>query len=488
MLFHSLDFVIFFPVVVVAYFLLPQKLRNYWLLIASYYFYMNWNAKYALLLLGASLITYVGALCIDAIGQQAMKRRLVLVVALAMVFGILLYYKYTNFLLSYVGRALALLGVELVIPTFDIVLPVGISFFTFQAAGYLIDVYRGDVAVERNLPRYLLFVSFFPQLVAGPIERSRNLLAQMHTIKSFDAKRAEEGLTIMLWGYFLKLVIADRCATIVDEVFAHYWDYGFAFLFLGAILFSIQIYCDFMGYSTIARGAAMVLGFDLMENFCQPYFATSIKDFWRRWHISLSTWFKDYLYIPLGGNRCSKVRHYLNLMITFLVSGLWHGASGTFVLWGGIHGALQVLGDLWRPVVTRVLDALHIPAEAKGIRVLRILRTDVLAVLAWICFRADNWGVAAGYYRQMLTGGLGLGQLRDGTILTFGLNAFHLWVLVLGLVVLFLFGVVKERHVTLYDFFKQQPVLLRYGCCWGLVTLIMFSLSLVGQEFIYFQF
>lgn len=332
MLFNSLEFVLFFPIVVLLYFILPFRYKNYWLLFTSYVFYMSWNPIYGLLLFGCTFITWGAALLLEKCGK---RRCVVLWMALLAVFGILFYYKYMDFLLINAGMLLAQFQINVVIPKFDIILPIGISFFTFQAAGYLIDVYRGEIYAERNFFRYALFIAFFPQLIAGPIERSKNLLKQLDKVYSFDYIRVRRGLLMMLWGFFLKLVIADRCALFVDTVFENLQDYSGISLILAASLFSVQIYCDFMGYSTIARGAACVIGYHLMENFRQPYFSLSMKEFWHRWHISLSTWFRDYLYISLGGSRVNVWQRYLNLMLTFLVSGLWHGANWNFVLWGG---------------------------------------------------------------------------------------------------------------------------------------------------------
>jgi len=488
MLFHSIDFVIFFPIVVMAYFILPKKLKNVWLLVASYYFYMNWNAKYALLLFGASLITYLASFAVSRMAENKRGRQWVLAGALVLVFAILAYFKYVNFALQSVVGVVNAFGSTLQIPEFDIILPVGISFFTFQAAGYLIDVYRGEVELERNPITYFLFVSFFPQLVAGPIERSKNLLQQMHTTYQWDRKRIERGLCIMLWGYFLKLVLADRCAVLVDSIFRIYPEHHGLLLILGAILFSLQIYFDFMGYSTIARGAALVLGYRLMDNFHQPYFATSIKEFWRRWHISLSTWFRDYLYIPLGGNRCSKGRKYFNLMVTFLVSGLWHGANWTFVIWGGIHGLYQVIGDLLAPVLAKIRKVCRVREEATSFIIFRIVRTDILAVIAWVFFRAETITGACNYLKNCVTGGLELEAVWGDAFYTYGLNEWHMNLLLIGLVVFFIFSFLRERGVAVLNWVYSQGVVLRYIIYWALVILIIFSLDLSGQEFIYFQF
>jgi len=331
MLFNSVQFLIFFPVVVLGYFIIPERTKNLWLLFSSYFFYMCWNPSYGTLLLLATLTTYLGAILIE----KRSNKKVILTTALMIIFGALFYFKYTNFSIQQINKILILLQTQLQIRQFDIVLPVGISFFTFQAAGYLIDVFRKETKAEYNFFKYALFVSFFPQLVAGPIERSKNLLNQLQYTYRFDEHRVAHGLLIMLWGLFLKMTIADRCALIADQVFNNYKSYDGIELVIGAIAFSFQIYCDFMGYSTIARGAAKVIGIDLIDNFKQPYFSTSIKEFWRRWHISLSYWLRDYLYIPLGGSRYGKFITYRNLLATFFVSGLWHGANWHFIAWGG---------------------------------------------------------------------------------------------------------------------------------------------------------
>lgn len=248
---------------------------------------------------------------------------------------ILFFFKYFDFVISNINSILYTLNIEIFEPAFDVILPVGISFYIFQAIGYIIDVYRGEIRAEKNFFKYALFVSFFPQLVAGPIERSKNLLHQIDVPQKFSFERMREGLLVMLWGYFLKIVIADRIAIFVDKVYGNYMLYEGIYLSVASILFAFQIYCDFAGYSIIAIGVAKILGFQLMENFNAPYLAQSVSDFWRRWHISLSSWFRDYVYIPLGGNRRGKGKRYVNLLVVFIISGLWHGANWNFVVWGG---------------------------------------------------------------------------------------------------------------------------------------------------------
>ena len=349
MQFNSTDFMFFFPIVIAVYFVIPKKLRGWWLLVASYYFYMSWNASYALLIGASTIITYASGIIIHHFSEEDVnnnhnKKRIVVIVCILINLAILAIYKYGNFVIESVNSILNLLHIRVIQKKFDLLLPVGISFYTFQALGYIIDVYRGDVEVETNFPRYALFVSFFPQLVAGPIERSKNLLSQMKSIekiKLWNARRIASGAILMVWGFFMKMVIADRVALLIDTVFDNYRMYGSTELIIAAIGFTIQIYCDFGSYSSIAIGTAKIMGFELMENFNTPYFARNIRDFWSRWHISLSSWFKDYLYIPLGGNRRGQLRKAVNIMIVFLVSGLWHGANWSFVVWGGIHGLYQ---------------------------------------------------------------------------------------------------------------------------------------------------
>lgn len=341
MLFNSVDFLIFFPIVVLIYFMVPKKVRYIWLLGTSYYFYMSWNPKYALLIFLSTLLTWLTGIGIGYFrekGSSVMAQKLCVAVCCVANLGILAFFKYFDFLLENLNILLNGLGIQSINKPFEVLLPVGISFYTFQALSYIIDVYRRDVKIEKNLARYALFVSFFPQLVAGPIERSTNLLTQIIELpkkKLLDYQRITDGLIYMLYGFWLKMVIADRASVLVDYVFDKWYLYGTVELCVGAIMFAIQIYCDFASYSAIAIGASQVMGITLMENFEAPYFAVSIKDFWRRWHISLSSWFRDYVYIPLGGNRCSKIRKYFNLIVTFLASGLWHGANWTYVIWGG---------------------------------------------------------------------------------------------------------------------------------------------------------
>lgn len=383
MLFNSIAFLLFFPIVCVIYFSIPPQMiraRNLLLLIASYYFYMNWQPAYALLLLTSTFVTYIAALGIGCFVDRR-KKKICLVSSLVLNLAILFLFKYYNFLSSNISMGLEACGLKIDIPEFGLILPVGISFYTFQALGYSIDVYRGTTKVERDFATYALFVSFFPQLVAGPIERSNNLLPQFKQQHRFDYEAVLSGVKLMVWGYFMKLALADRCGIYVDAIFNNVDKHNGGSYLVASLLFPFQIYGDFAGYSLIAIGVARVMGFRLMENFRRPYFATSVGEFWHRWHISLSTWFKDYVYIPLGGNRVGRLRNYFNLLVTFVISGIWHGANWTFFLWGTLHGILlcieKALG-IGKQKFTGINKFFHWAV------------TFVLVCLAWILFRANN--------------------------------------------------------------------------------------------------
>lgn len=494
MLFNSLSFLIFFPIVVLIYFIIPKKTRYIWLLLASYYFYMSWNAKYAILIAISTVITWLSGMLIGKIKTEGYKKT---IVALSIVsnLGILFFFKYFDFALTSINGVLSKLNIQIVEYKFDVILPVAISFYTFQALSYTIDVYRGDVKEEKNLLKYALFVSFFPQLVAGPIERSKNLVSQiqkMEEIRIWDYDRIMNGLIMMTWGLFQKMVIADRMAIFVNEVFDHSYFYGTFELVFAAVGFAIQIYCDFSGYSTIAIGAAKVMGFDLMENFNTPYFATSIGGFWHRWHISLSTWFRDYLYIPLGGNRCSKVRKYVNVMITFLVSGLWHGAAWTYVIWGGLHGFYQIIGEIIKPLRKKILQIFKVNLDAFSYELGQVITTFTLTTFAWIFFRAESLKGAMIYIKNIFTK-WNPWVLFDKSIYEIALDETEIRILMISICFLILVDLlkrVKNRNVS--DFLMHQNLWFR----WGVVIVLIMSVLVYGiygiqfdsSKFIYFDF
>ena len=345
MLFNSLQFAIFFPVVFALYWSLPEKFRVYIILVSSYYFYMSWNAKYVVLILFTTIVSYFAAIMLE---KFRLARKLILVITLLSCLGVLFVFKYFNFISETLVNFLNMFAsIKLHPVTLKLLLPVGISFYTFQTLSYVIDVYKGQEKAEKNFAAYAAFISFFPQLVAGPIERTKNLLPQIKGSHVFKYEQGVYGLKLILWGLFKKMAVADYLAVWVDKIFANVEAYRGFVLIIAVCFFAVQIYCDFSGYTDIARGCAKLMGIELMVNFRSPYFASSIREYWQRWHISLSTWFRDYVYIPLGGSRVSKFRHYINLLITFMISGLWHGANITFLIWGAVHGLGQIVENFF---------------------------------------------------------------------------------------------------------------------------------------------
>ena len=494
MLFNSTEFLFFFPIVLAAYLVMPKKARIPWLLVASYFFYGCWNYKYLTLILFSTVVTYASARLLEK-SSSAKTKKWILGLGISANLFVLFFFKYLDFAFMNVNRLLRAIHVNPVANPFDFLLPVGISFFTFQAVGYVIDVYRGDVPAEKNFIKYALFVSFFPQLVAGPIERSKNLLGQ---IKALEEKRTwtkdglVSGLGMMLWGLFMKMVIADRVAIFVDEVFANTYAAGTMEMAAAAVGFSLQIYADFAGYSAVAIGAARMLGLNLMENFNTPYFATSIAEFWRRWHVSLSTWFRDYVYIPLGGNRKGKLRKYLNLMITFLVSGLWHGAAWKYVAWGGLHGAYQIAGDLTKPLRKRINEFLEVKEDTFGHRLGRIAGTFFLTTFAWIFFRADSLRLAIDYVIGTFTK-WNPWVLFDDSLYGWGLNHFEMNLLAVALLILFAVSLLRSRRgMDLGQYLLTQNVLFRWAVMLGLALLILvfgeYGVDFDSNKFIYFDF
>ncbi len=494
MLFNSLEFMIFFPIVIAVYFILPHKVRYLWLLGASYFFYMQWNAAYALLMLTSTVITYLSGYFIekaDARQREGLKK-LCVAISFTSNIAILFFFKYFYFMIDNLNTVLGLAGASPLNPNFDVLLPVGISFYTFQALGYTMDVYRKDVAHEKNFFRYALFVSFFPQLVAGPIERSSNLIHQLRERHYFDTKRAARGLMLMLWGFFQKLVIADRAALFVNTVYNNptaETSKGFA-VAIATVLFAFQIYCDFASYSNIAKGCAEVMGITLMKNFDTPYFSKSIGEFWRRWHISLSSWFRDYLYIPLGGNRKGAVRKNFNLLVVFFISGLWHGASWNFVIWGLLNGVYQVAGSFTKPFRNSVSVKLGNRENFSG-KLLKVLVTFSLVCFSWIFFRANRTLDAFVLIKNMFSE-FNPWIFTDGTIFALGLDRGDMFVLGLSLMVLFIVSVAKYRNVEIREWIFKQGIWFRYfvylTAIFAVLILGIYGANYDAASFIYFQF
>ena len=388
MLFNSLDFLLFFPTVCILFFFLPQKYRWFLLLAASCYFYMYFIPIYILILAGTIIIDYFAGILIEK--NQGKKRKLYLILSLFANISVLAVFKYYNFFIENIEVLISTFGSKSTLLYLSILLPVGLSFHTFQAMSYTIEVYRGNQKAEKHFGIYALYVMFFPQLVAGPIERPQNVLHQFHEKKYFLYDNFTKGIKLVIWGFFMKVVVADRLSLYVNAAYNNIDNHNGSTLLLATVFFSFQIYCDFAGYSLIAIGTAKIMGFDLMTNFNRPYFSRSISEFWKRWHISLITWFRDYLYLPLGGNKVSKNRWYFNLFFVFLVSGIWHGAKWTFFIWGALNGGYLVIAILTQKFRKNFNDFIGLSKNKTFFTLIQILTTFFLSSFAWIFFRANN--------------------------------------------------------------------------------------------------
>ncbi len=482
MLFTSISFFIFLPVVFAIYWLLRYKLRlqNLFVVIASYVFYGWWDWRFLLLIAFTSLCSWGSGLLIEKSaksengGNVCKKAKLVLWANIILNLAILFFFKYFDFFVQSFVNAFALAGVTLHASTLRIILPVGISFYTFQALSYSIDVYRQKLEPTRDVVAFLAYVSFFPQLVAGPIERATNLLPQFGKQREFDYDTAVDGCRQMLWGFFKKVVIADNCAVFVDQIWNNYTEHSGSTLFIAAVFFTFQIYGDFSGYSDIAIGCARLFGINLMRNFNVPYFSRDIAEFWRRWHISLTTWFRDYIYIPMGGSRVSKAKVVRNTFVIFLVSGLWHGANWTFVSWGAYHALLFL------PLILLGKNRNHIDVVAAN-RVLpslkefgQMLLTFLLAVLGWIIFRSESIGQAFDYFKHLFDKSL------------FIMPSIPIKTTLFILVMLIVEWIQrKQQHGLVLDGVKSH--VLKYAIYVSIVAMI-FVFGTFNEAFIYFQF
>ena len=478
MLFNSLEFFIFFPIVVALYYLLPHKQRWVLLLLASCYFYMVFVPVYILILGFTIIVDYFAGMWLE--DTRGSRRKLLLIASILANTGVLAVFKYYNFLNENLSVLLKGFTIENPIPYLSILLPIGLSFHTFQAMSYTIEVYRGKQKAERNFGIYALYVMYFPQLVAGPIERPQHMLHQFHRENTFDYENIREGLKHIIWGLFKKVVIADRISEYVNVVYNNPHDYQGAHLLLATLFFSVQIYCDFSGYSSIAIGTSKIFGINLMVNFQRPYLAQSIRDFWKRWHISLSTWFKDYLYIPLGGNRVAVSRGYFNLFVVFLVSGLWHGANWTFVIWGALHGFYSAFAQFTQPVRNRINTFLGLPKVPFVFNLMQITITFCLASFAWIFFRAQSFTDAMYIAENIFR----IDSLQHLNLFKFSVDMYLSIALILLLVII----EILEEKARLSSVLKVSPVYVRYSVyATGIIAMVMLGIW-KSADFIYFQF
>ena len=463
MLFNSLPFLLFFPVCVLLYYVIPDRFKYLWLLFCSYFFYACQDRSMTVLLMISTVITWsAGRLVYKA--ESKSSAHFYLALGFILNLSILMYFKYSGFIA----------GLFLHDENLSLIMPAGISFYTFQSLSYIMDCYRKEVKPENNILKYALFVSFFPCILSGPIERAKNMLPQINRAHRWDYIRVKEGLFLMLWGYFLKLVIVSRLDILTSNVYDNKEAVGIPML-IALVAYSIRIYCDFAGYSFIAIGAARILDYKIMRNFRQPYMAVSVADFWRRWHISLSTWFRDYLYIPLGGSRRGTIRRYINIIIVFAVSGIWHGATLNFLIWGLLFAVYQVLGY----AITPLKDRLKLPGW------LCIAYTYILVCITWIFFRAESLAAAIDELRRTFTG-IRPAQLFDGTVFTLGLGTMNLVFAAVAIIILIIVDVMCEkRKCEVYQLMDHAKVYIRWTVYYLLFIMILFSVNLSTQEFLY---
>lgn len=498
MTFNSLQFLFFFPIVILIYFILPMKKRYIWLLISSYYFYMCWNAKYILLIFFSTIVTYISGIFIESAKKESWSnkkclfiKRIFVLLSFLLNLSVLFFFKYFDFVFNNINSVLIKFGVALHHSVFDVMLPVGISFYTFQALSYTMDVYRNEVHAERNLLKYALFVSFFPQLVAGPIERSKNLLKQINVPVKFNVQNARYGLFTMAYGLVLKMVVADRISLIIDPVLSEYNEYNGMVIVMSIVLFAFQIYCDFHGYTQIAIGSARILGIDLQQNFKSPYFAANIKEFWRNWHISLTSWFTDYLYIPLGGNRKGRLRKYVNTLFVFLCSGLWHGASWNYVAWGGLNGLYLVVYDIAKPLLDKGKAVLNIDTKAIGYKVISCIVTFFLVDYSWLYFRAGSLKNAI-KMQTIIAHDFYLPYFLSNDLLAVYGDHSTLAILFFAFIFIFVTDFFHYKGIDWEQKILNQQIIYRW-IIYFTILLVIFIFGVYGKgneqtQFIYFQF
>lgn len=490
MLFNSIEFLFFLPIVFLLYWFVFRSYRwqNLLIVLASYVFYGWWNWRFLLLIALTSFCSFLSGVGLERYEGNRSRQKLISASNIILNLSILGVFKYYNFFVESFSVLFSAMGLQLDWVTLNIVLPVGISFYTFQALSYTIDVYQHKLRATHDVVAFFAYISFFPQLVAGPIERATHLLPQFQSKRSFEYDKAVDGCRQMLWGFFKKMVIADNCGSIVTQIWGSYGHQPGFILFCGAILFTIQIYCDFSGYSDIAIGCARLFGFDLMKNFDYPHLARSIPEFWRRWHISLTTWFRDYVYFPLGGSRCSQGRAVRNVLLVWAVSGLWHGANWTFVCWGLYHGILLAIYN----VLGINTKYQHIVAYGKWLpsvkEVVQVTSTFLLVAIGLVIFRAETLTDAIGYLGGMCSSSLfdmaASLEFLQGQML-------QLYILIPGILLLFTSEWFSRQRVYPLQFapggFVSRHAVVRYSIYVCLLIMI-FGLSMSKTEFIYFRF
>lgn len=485
--FNSLQFMVFLPIVLILYYAVPLRFRHVLLLLASYMFYGAFSKKYAAFLFFFTIISYCFARLISKADKDKRLAKFYLISCIVFHIGALGYFKYTNFGIQIVN---SIVGTS--IEPWNIIMPLGISFYTFKVLSYLIDVYRDKSSVQKNFFKYAAYIAYFPQVTSGPIERSGRFFSELNNKKDFDEKDISSGVIRMLWGFMKKMVIVDRMSVIVGSVYASYSSYGRTILFITTIIYSIQIYFDFSAYSDIAIGISRMFGFRFMENFKFPYCARNIGEFWRRWHISLSLWFRDYLYIPLGGNRKGVIRQYINIVIVFLVSGIWHGASFNFIFWGFLHGFYQVMGAILKPVREYFLKLFKVDKNRFSYRLGQTVLTFMLVNFAWIFFRADGLKNGLAIVKQITVGTSNLWQIFDGTLYTLGLTQSSFDLMFVMTIIVLIFEYIHNEKRDLVEGFSRQGIIFRCFVYYSILFVIfifgIYGASNGSGHFIYGQF
>lgn len=471
MLFNSFQFIWLFPIIFVilniVFYNCSSRIKNVFLLLVSYLLYIQYKPAYALLLLGITAITYIGAYIIEKYNAFGKRRYIVIIFSILTLLPLFIF-KYYNFLNESISDIFALLGWQIGLPGLNWVIPLGISFFSFQAVGYLWDVYYRHIKAEHNFFDYMLFISFFPQIASGPISKAKDLLPQIKSERPFNYKKAVQGCKWLLWGMFLKVVLADRTGMLVDTILPNYMYLNGTTCALGAFLYSFQIYGDFAGYSFMAIGVGRLLGFDLINNFNRPYLAATITEFWRRWHISLTKWLTDYVYIPLGGSRCSKFRNYINIIITFLVSGIWHGANYTFIVWGLIHGIVQSIEKAFKIQ----------KCENAKFRMIRIIITFFIVTIAWIFFRMPTLESSIGILKNIFTN-WGIPNFTASVV-----DKLFIFGSILILVIVEYF----EEYKPSFSLINNRNIVIRWGTYIALIFMILLCGVFDAGSFIYVNF
>lgn len=484
---NSIEFCLFLVLSVLIYYAMPNKKRYLVLLIASYFFYATYNVVFLFWMLFSTISTYVCAILVD---YDSVRKKLYVVTGIGINIIILLYFKYFNFIIDNVNYAINIFDLNFHISKRSILLPIAISYYTLQVIAYMVDVYNLKIVPEKNFFKYALFVSFFPKLISGPIEKPVSFFQNFGKDDKKAMINIYRGGLLFLFGIFIKMVVADRIAILANTVFDHFYIYESFELFIGLIAYSIQIYCDFNSYSLMALGMAKIFGYSITNNFNAPYFSKTIKEFWRRWHISLSQWLKEYIYIPLGGSRCNKLCKYRNILITFIVSGIWHGASWNFICWGGIHGLYQIVESVLEPYREKIEK--HLKSTSVSYKLIQVISTYFLVSFAWLFFRTNDIADSILFIKRLFTR-INIWAVFDGAIFNLGIDSKEMIVLVIGLAVVFMVDKILFYTGETFDLFIEKQILIFQVTCIVLLVVSVIVFGVYGEgyaesQFIYFQF